>query len=332
MTKLTYDEQILDHLKHLKTNGIEITELLVNSGWVRCSRSEKAGVDHRKGDCTYSTSTHKFDNGLCGMMTNYRIGSEKGTHKTYGEWGTNANKEQELPKKKSICSGAVGGIDNVQANHERVARSTFGFWINSFTSGTSDYLTRKQVGSYGLRFRSTPQYGNVAVVPMRDSDGKLWSYQILNGDGSKRMVTGGRTVGLYHLLRPPEISVSYTPGVFGLAEGYATAATCLELTGIPVACAFSSENLVAVAKVLLELFSSANLIVFADNDRHLLTNVGLDHAREAQQLSPSQVIIAIPEFGDIPPTKDATDWNDLVRLIGRDAAKDQVMSRINCTI
>ena len=344
MKTLTYYEQLSSHLNYLQLIGLEIKEILVNSkAWIRCrnaviegmSNQGKEELSHRDGDCVYRTSTFKMENGLCGMITNYRIGSEKGTYKTYGKWETSSNKEcvadkeQELPKKKELGLEIVGSIDDILAGHERAARSTFGFWINSSTSGTSDYLVRKQVGSYGLRFRSTPQYGNVAVVPMRDSAGKLWSYQILNGDGSKRMVTGGRTVGLYHLLRPPETSVSSNAGVIGLAEGYATAATCLELTGFPVACAFSSENLVAVTEALLELFSSANLIVFADNDRHLPTNTGLNHALEAQKLSPSRIIVATPNFGNLPPTKDASDWNDLVRLLGVEEAKRQLQEQIS---
>ena len=334
----TYDELKNEHLNYLQLKGLKIKEILVDSKvWIRCrnaviegmSNQGKEGLSHRDGDCVYRTSTFKMENGLCGMITNYRIGSEKETYKTYGEWGNNSNKEQDLPKEKELGLEVVGSIDDVLAGHERTARSTFGFWINSSTSGASDYLARKQVGSYGLRFRSTPQYGNVAVVPMRDSTGKLWSYQILNSDGSKRMAAGGRTTGLYHLLRPFKTSVSSTPEVIGLAEGYATAATCLELSGIPVACAFSSENLVAVTEALLELFSSANLIVFADNDRHLPTNTGLNHALEAQQLSPSRVIIATPNFGSLPPAKDASDWNDLVRILGVEEAKRQLQKQIS---
>jgi len=199
----TYDELKNEHLNYLQLKGLKIKEILVDSKvWIRCrnaviegmSNQGKEGLSHRDGDCVYRTSTFKMENGLCGMITNYRVGSEKGTFKTYGEWRNNSSKEQDLPKKKEFGLEVVGSIDDTLAGHERAARSTFGFWINSSTSGTSDYLTRKQVGSYGLRFRSTPQYGNVAVVPMKDSAGKLWSYQILNSDGSKRMAAGGKVV------------------------------------------------------------------------------------------------------------------------------------------
>lgn len=107
---------------------------------------------------------------------------------------------------------------------------------------------------------------------------------------------------------------------FGIAESYATAATCYELTGIPIVCAFSCHNLPKVAEILCPLFSASPMIVFADNDRHLQENQGVLKANEASLKTQGKVFLAIPDFGDIPASKAATDWNDLVRLKGKDIA------------
>jgi hypothetical protein len=34
---------------------------------------------------------------------------------------------------------------------------------------------------------------------------------------------------------------------------------------------------------------------------------------------------SLPDFGDCEPSKEASDWNDLVRLKGADIARDQIM-------
>lgn len=47
-------------------------------------------------------------------------------------------------------------------------------------------------------------------------------------------------------------------------------------------------------------------------------------AQEAQKIDPANISLAIPDFGDFGPSKEASDWNDLLRLIGKDAAKVQI--------
>ena len=126
------------------------------------------------------------------------------------------------------------------------AKRAYGFWNHSSTNGKSDYLDRKGVGYYGIRFRSDEKFGNVAIVPMLDETGYLWNYQILNSDGTKIMAKDARTDGLFHKLMEPKDGES-----IGIAEGYVTAATCMELSGMPTICAFSSENLVAVTKIVI---------------------------------------------------------------------------------
>ena len=99
---------------------------------------------------------------------------------------------------------------------------------------------------------------------MFDEYGKLWSYQLLNPDGTKRHPKECRTDGLFrwhaNLQNGERI---------GIAESYVTAATCMELSGVPTVCAFTSENLVAVAQSIRLLFPKSHIILFVDNDRHL---------------------------------------------------------------
>jgi putative DNA primase/helicase len=76
---------------------------------------------------------------------------------------------------------------------------------------------------------------------MFDEFGKLWSYQLLNPEGTKMYPKGAGTEGLFHKLQEP-----FNGQPIGIAESYATSATCFELSQVPMVCAFSSENLLAV--------------------------------------------------------------------------------------
>jgi phage/plasmid primase-like uncharacterized protein len=310
----TFNEQIAEHVNYLQSQGLDVAadDLQIDTPkWVRC---KEIGQTEGRPHGAYITTTEKLHNGLCGMKTTSR-GSDGIEHcNTYGLWP-----DAEEKSKLEDLSGVADA--NGDDEHEVAARKAYGFWQFSNVNGRSDYLERKGVGSYGIRFRNSAQYGNTAVVPMYDEYGRLWSYQLLNPDGTKRMPKDARTDGLFHMLKRP------TDGrLIGIAEGYATAATCLEVTGIPTVCAFSSENLTAATEAILNLFPASPIVLFADNDRHLSKNIGLTKAKEAQSLNPERITIAIPDFGDVPVAKDASDWNDLARIRGRDVVKNQIQN------
>ena len=112
---------------------------------------------------------------------------------------------------------------------------------------------------------------------------------------------------------------------FGIAEGYATAATCMENTGITCICCFSSNNIKDVSISLSEKYPDSSIIIFAYNDRHLDFNKGVLKAQEAQKSLDGRVVLAVPFFVDLETSKEASDWNDLVRLKGRDEASAQLV-------
>jgi phage/plasmid primase-like uncharacterized protein len=319
MAYKTYNDQINEHLNTLKANGLEVSELKVDSSsWTRCYA---IGDSTGRGEFSYITNTEKLSNGLLGIRTSFRGPNGLGSFKTYG-LSPNENEE-----KISVCSNGEYKA-NVELQ-EQAARKAYGFWNHSSIQGRSDYLDRKGVGHYGIRFRSSEQYGNVAVVPMFDDDGRLWSYQLLNPDGTKRHPKDCRTEGLFHKLKEP------TNGKpIGIAESYVTSATCFELSGIPLVCAFTSENLIAVAQAIRLLFPASPIILFADNDKHLeekgIQNKGVLKARQAINSIKHSAILASPDFGNLSPSKEATDWNDLVRLKGRDIAKAQMQEILTC--
>lgn len=309
MAYKTFADQVHDHLTFLRSRGFDVDELKEGAGFVRC---RSAGKSQGRGELCYKTTLTMLANGLVGLMTWSRAAEGVETFKTYGL--ARDGSELGIGASAPVTPVASGGGG---ASHEAAARKAHGFWEYSDTQGESDYLKRKGVGAYGIRYRPSAKYGNVAVVPMRDIEGRLWSYQLLNPDGTKRFPKGARTRGLFHCLRPV---INGKP--LGVAESYATAATCMENTGIPCICCFSCNNIKDVVVSLAARYPDNPIIIFADNDRHLeidpIThngNQGLLEARGARDVVGCGIVVA-PDFGGFGVSKEASDWNDLFRLKG----------------
>jgi len=133
-------------------------------------------------------------------------------------------------------------------------------WARARDDGASDYLQRKQVGAYGVRFA----FGSV-VVPLLDLAGDLHGLQWIGKDGGKVFGTGTVKEGHFHLLGTLTDGL---PVVF--AEGYATAATVHMATGWPVVCCFDAGNLMPVMTAWRKLYPDTRFVIAADDDRHLV--------------------------------------------------------------
>jgi len=168
------------------------------------------------------------------------------------------------------------------------------------------YLVKKAVEPHGLR-QDTYKGQERLLVPLRDISGKLWNVQTIEPDGTKLYLAGARKQGVYYTLGAPHRMGEPV----GIAEGFATAATIRQATGMTVVVALDSGNLPVVANALHKREPARPLVVFADNDGSLplrtppLPNVGLEKAQEAAQDVGGKVVA--PPFN--PEWKD-TDWND----------------------
>ncbi len=91
---------------------------------------------------------------------------------------------------------------------------------------------------------------------------------------------------------------------------------------------FGCDNLREVVIGFLTKYPNNKFIISADNDRHLNRNQGLLKALEVQKLNEDRISVALPDFGEIKPSKEASDWNDLVRLIGFEKAAMQLSNKL----
>jgi putative DNA primase/helicase len=166
-----------------------------------------------------------------------------------------------------------------------------------------DYLKRKGVEAHGLQVDGC----NRLVVPLREPKGAIWSVQTIAPDGTKLFLTGGRKRGLFHLLGEPGDDLV-------IAEGFATAASIREATGLPVAIAFDAGNLGSVAKSIHCWLPLARIVIAVDDDHATEGNPGMSKARAAAELIGGNV--AVPTF--LEDEQGGTDFNDLAALRGHE--------------
>ncbi|MHC5351674.1 DUF5906 domain-containing protein [Metapseudomonas furukawaii] len=154
------------------------------------------------------------------------------------------------------------------------------------------------------------------VIPLRDGAGTLHALQHIGGSGTKLFPKYGRKSGCFHVLG--DLAGAE---VIGLAEGYATAASCREAAGWPLVMAVDSGNLPAVARAVREQHPTARLVFCGDDDPTKPGNPGRTKAEGAAL-----------EFGGVavfPVGADGKDWNDLHQAAGLDAVREQLLPALD---
>jgi putative DNA primase/helicase len=149
-------------------------------------------------------------------------------------------------------------------SQEQAARRAQAAWAKLSVVGDSPYLDAKNVGAHGLRFTER----GTAVLPICDTAGVIQGLQFLRtakqADEARRPAkefwpAGLAKKGHFHMLGVPG-------EIIAVAEGYATAATIHEATGLAVACAFDAGNLSPVCAALRKRYRTARILICADDD------------------------------------------------------------------
>lgn len=180
-------------------------------------------------------------------------------------------------------------------------------WRAYLTTGTSQYLERKGVGAHGVRF--SPTGNGTIMVPMQDATGKIHGVQVIRSSGRKEREKeywprGLAKQGHYHVLG------TVVPGaVVLLAEGYATAASLYEATGLATVVAFDANNLMPVAQALVKSHRGLRVLVCADDDYLTTGNPGVTAAQNAAMAVGGAWVK--PDFPSDRGAKKLTDFNDL---------------------
>ncbi|WP_419590338.1 DUF5710 domain-containing protein, partial [Thiolapillus sp.] len=123
----------------------------------------------------------------------------------------------------------------------------------------------------------TDAEGQKTYIPATDADGKQWTMQYIQEDGTKRFAKDSRKEGCFHAVGGIE-AIAAAPALV-ISEGYATAATLAEALGHGTIAAFDSGNLPAVARALHGKFPDKPVVIAGDDDRHLEVTQGINPGR-----------------------------------------------------
>lgn len=183
----------------------------------------------------------------------------------------------------------------------------------------SEYLKRKQIEAHGGRFLP----GGKFCIPLQDTERRTFGLQVIydqkhNGRDKSFWPAGLAKKGHFFLLGgiPDRLLL--------VAEGFATAASIQQATGLPVAVAFDAGNLLPVVKSLRGKYKRARILICADDDYLTDGNPGVTYARNAAMAVEGEVVF--PVFADDRPTdtKGPTDFNDLHLLEGQHVVARQI--------
>jgi antirestriction protein ArdC/phage/plasmid primase-like uncharacterized protein len=197
-----------------------------------------------------------------------------------------------------------------QKTHEDTAARLVSRMEKLLPATSTSYLTTKGIQPEKGIF--TDGNGNT-YIPAYDVNGKLWTIQYVQADGTKRFAKDSRKEGCFHPIGG--VAALEKATVLVIAEGYATAATTVQsrdnpTTAAAAVVAFDSSNLKVVALALHEKYPSKPIVIAGDDDRHNAMQHGHNTGREAAEAAAKAVggVAVFPVFapeesswpGDVP--------------------------------
>lgn len=255
---------------------------------------------------------------------------------------TSLSSEQRDSLRKRLAEDKKMADAARKADAERAAAKATNAWKKCTEQGDCEYLQRKGVQGHGVRYSPS----GAMVIPMLDVAGKVHGLQIIRGRAPRKApgtaVPGARKLldkefwpkglikkGHFHLL-----GMASGAQVVLVAEGYATAASLFEATGLPVAVAFDAGNLAPVAAVLHARYKTARLLICADDDKFSVGNPGVTCASAAAMEVGGAFVV--PAFADEAARQAAfdtkgtklTDFNDLHAAEGLHVVRAQIEARL----
>ncbi len=226
------------------------------------------------------------------------------------------NNNNQKPNCRLVEEAKKKLVQDQRKIQERISESCEGYWKNMSPVETHEYLTKKQVKSFGLKL-----FMDKLVIPAQDINGKIWSFQYISPNGAKHFRSGGRKNGCFYPLGDLKNS-----STIYICEGYATAATINALTlntlnlRIVAVVAFDAGNLFAVTEAIRKKYPKVEVVICADNDAYSPKNTGLIKAQNAAKRFNAKVVF--PVFKDT--STKPTDFNDLFILEGEEAVREQL--------
>ncbi len=268
--------------QQLKNAGLLIEKTLTFGKLVRVAATNAQGKRKAKSGwySLFEYTTRQGEVIISGAYGNHSLGiSEKIEHEAK-EWTPEERAEYAKKMQEQKQAAEQARQEAIQACIEKAQK----IWPTLQDNAVNEYLNRKKVKAYGVRFCA-----GKLVVPMYNN-GQLVSLQWIEADGSKKFMTGTPKKGSYFFISKPQP----TSEIIALAEGYATGATIHAAMGWPVFIAFDAGNLEEVALFIRAKWPQAKIIICADKDE---SGVGQQKAQQAAIAVGA--IVALPDFSEV---------------------------------
>lgn len=177
-------------------------------------------------------------------------------------------------------------------------------------------------------------------LPAIDTQGKHWTTQYVQEDGTKRYAKDSHKEGCFHVVnggRTPQealAALAAAPRLM-IGEGYATMNTVGSVVQHPTVAAFDSGNLPAVAKALHERFPDKPIFIVGEDDQRVQAQFGYNPGRE-KAIEAATAVGGKPMFPTFAPGEQAadpkrfTDFNDLAQnsALGREGLERQIRATV----
>ena len=195
-------------------------------------------------------------------------------------------------KKQIYYARQVREAEQAKA-HEEAAKKVRWIWGQSkpiIDQSQHKYLIKKHIQPHGTRL-----YKGALIIPLGDESGAIVNLQLIDADGSKRFLSGGRKKSCCSYIGEQTETIL-------IAEGWATGASLYESTGHYVIVSMDAGNLKPVSGVIRSKYPTSKIIICADNDP-----VGMEKATKAA-FACNGLYIAPPTVGQ--------DFNDFFNAGG----------------
>jgi len=267
----------------MRTNGLEPPDVIEPGKFYRFP-----GVGKKKGN--NAAWCILFADGMGGAFGDYSSGFS-------GSWQARCDraltKSEEEAVKRQIYEAVKQAEIRRKKEETDASMKAVPIWEQAQPAKPGHrYLVKKNVKAHSLRQSKDGRL----ILPLRDATGTLVSLQYIDKDGNKRFLKGGRVIGCYYLINSQHgAGLPDDVQTICICEGFATGATIHEATGYPIAVAFHSGNLKAVAEVIRAMLPNSRIILCADNDAATEGNPGITKAKQAALAVGG--FIAVPNFG-----------------------------------
>ncbi|EFH7953100.1 hypothetical protein ABMI96_004785, partial [Escherichia coli] len=247
-------DPVSEFAQKLEEAGLVLNELPVMDGKIhRVSTTED-----RKGEKSGAYKAF-LDGRPSGWYRDYRSNDNSPTKWVFSG-GKQTDPQAKLHLKAYSLQRKEDAERELKAQYNRQAAYARRY-VNKWPQATAhEYLTRKGIqAAPGVRINNQ----NELVIPFSNRNGAIRSYQRIPVTGGKdaRILKDSEKTGNWFALGTPR---NGQPILF--AEGYATAASLHEATGLPVLMTVDAGNMISIAENVRQLWKQSPFIFCADND------------------------------------------------------------------